>query len=258
MTMTNEEIVVKIQTGEQHLMGELWERLAGLVKWKAHRIMTILNSTGTNCGVEFDDLYQSGYLALVAAVKTYSGGEGAFSTWLMYYLQTAFAETSGYRTERQKSDPLRHCLSLDAPLGDDADGDTVADLQSDPGSTAPFESVEQQMYLASLREALDKELSELPPQLEAVIRQRYFNTATFEEIGTAIGVCTSRVQQLEEKALFALGEPPHRDNLETFVESRTPYFLHVGPSEFQRSRESSVEKIFFLRERLRQISENTR
>lgn len=255
--MTNEELVVRIQAGEQHLMGVLWEQVERLVKWKAHRIMTILNSTGINCGVEFDDLYQSGYLALVAAVKTYSSEEGAFSTWLMYYLQTAFAETSGYHTERQKSDPLRHCISLDAPLGDE-DGDTVADLQPDSGSTAPFESVEQQMYLARLREVLDKALSELPPQLEAVIRQRYFETATFEQIAETLEVSTSRAQQLEEKALCALREQPHRDNLETFVESRTPYFLHVGPTEFQRSRESAVEKIYFLRERLRRLSENTR
>lgn len=256
--MTNEELVIRIQAGEQHLMGELWEQVAGLVKWKAHRIMTILDSTGINSGVEFDDLYQSGYLALVAAVKTYSGGEGAFSTWLMYYLQTAFAETAGYRTEKQKAAPLRHCLSLDAPLGDDADGDTVADLQPDVGSMIPFESVEQRLYLASLRKALDMELSELPPRLEAVIRRRYFNTETFEQIGEVLGVSTELVRKLEEKALRTLREPPHCDNLETFVESRTPYFLHVGPSEFQRSRESSVEKIFFLRERLRQISENTR
>ena len=114
------------------------------------------------------------------------------------------------------------------------------------------------MYLARLREVLDKALSELPPQLEAVIRQRYFETATFEQIAETLEVSTSRAQQLEEKALCALREQPHRDNLETFVESRTPYFLHVGPTEFQRSRESAVEKIYFLRERLRRLSENTR
>lgn len=67
--MTNEELVVRIRAGEQHLMGELWEQVEGLIKWKARRIMTILDSTGINSGVEFDDLYQSGYLALVAAVK---------------------------------------------------------------------------------------------------------------------------------------------------------------------------------------------
>ena len=254
--MTNEELVVRIQTGEQCLMSELWEQVTGLVAWKAQRIMAILNASGINSGVEFEDLYQSGYLALMAAVKTFSHESGSFANWLMYYLQSAFAETAGYRTEKQKNAPLRGCISLDAPLGEE-DGDTVADLQPDQGSTILFEFVEQQMYLASLREALDNELYILPPQLETVIRQRYFETATFEQIAETLGVSTSRAQQLEEKALCALRERPHRNNLEAFVESRTPYFLHVGPSEFQRSQESAVEKIVFIRERLRQLSEKT-
>lgn len=248
--MTNEELVAKIQAGEQHLMCELWDQVAGLVRWKAHRILTILNSTGVNCGADLDDLCQSGYFALVAAVKTFSHEKGSFTSWLLFYLQSAFAETAGYRTEKQKCDPLRYCISLDAPLGED-DGDTVADLQPDPDSMTPFESVEQQMYLASLREALDNELSELPPQQESVIRQRFFGTATYEQIGVAVGVSMARVQQLEEKALRALREPPHCNNLETYIERQTPYFLHVGPTEFQRTKESAVEKICFLRERIR-------
>lgn len=38
--------------------------------------------------------------------------------------------------------------------------------------------------------------------------------------------------------------------LQQFVEERTPYFLHVGLNEFQRTGESSVERIVFKRESL--------
>lgn len=41
--MSNEELVAVIQAGEDR-MGELWEQVDGLVKWKAKRIMTILES----------------------------------------------------------------------------------------------------------------------------------------------------------------------------------------------------------------------
>lgn len=93
--ITNEELVIAIQAGENR-MGELWEQVERLVKWKAKRIMTALELKGSPCGVEFDDLYQSGYPALVEAVETYDPAAGAFSTWFMYYLQKAFAVVTGY------------------------------------------------------------------------------------------------------------------------------------------------------------------
>ena len=93
--MSSEELVVKIQAGAVELMGQLWEQVERLVKWKAKRIMTVLEGCPGR-GVEFEDLYQSGYLAMVAAVNTYDpAAGGAFSTWLMYHLKTAFAEATG-------------------------------------------------------------------------------------------------------------------------------------------------------------------
>ena len=43
-----------------------------------------------------EDLYQSGYLALVDAVKSYDAGRGmSFIGWLALALRTAFAEAAG-------------------------------------------------------------------------------------------------------------------------------------------------------------------
>ena len=120
MQMSNEELVAAIQAGEDR-MGELWIQVEGLVKWTAKHRIAILEGRG---GVEFEDLYQSGYPALVAAVYSYKPDKGAFSTWFMFYLRTAFAEATGHRTAKQKLDPLNAALSLDTPLGDDADSNT--------------------------------------------------------------------------------------------------------------------------------------
>ena len=92
--MSNEELVAAIQAGEDR-MCELWEQVDGLVKWKAKQVMTALDG---RCGVDFDDLYQSGYPALVAAVDSYNPESGVFSTWFLYSLNTAFAEATGFRT----------------------------------------------------------------------------------------------------------------------------------------------------------------
>lgn len=85
--MSNEELVAAIQVGED-CMAELWEQVDGLVKWKAKQVMTALDLRGNPCGVEFDDLYQSGYPALVVAVDSYNPESGAFSTWFMYHLKS--------------------------------------------------------------------------------------------------------------------------------------------------------------------------
>lgn len=61
--MTNEELVTRIQAGERRLLPDLWDQVEGLVKWQAHRTMAGMREMAACCGVEFDDLYQSGYLA---------------------------------------------------------------------------------------------------------------------------------------------------------------------------------------------------
>ena len=95
--MSNEELAIAIRQGDQGRTLELWEQVNGLVKRKAMQIMTALQLSGNPRGVEFDDLYQTGYLAMVAAVETYSPERGAFSTWFMFHLKTAFSEATGYR-----------------------------------------------------------------------------------------------------------------------------------------------------------------
>ena len=74
-------------------------------------------------GVEFGDLYNSGYLALIAAADTYNPTAGcSFIGWLSMSLKTAFAEAGGYRSRKQALDPLHRASSLNAPLGNDEDG----------------------------------------------------------------------------------------------------------------------------------------
>ena len=117
--MSNEELAIAIQQGEEGRTLELWEQVNGLVKRKAMQIMTALQLSGNPRGVEFDDLYQTGYLAMVAAVETYSPERGAFSTWFMFHLKTAFAEATGYRTKNGRCEPLNTAASLDRPVQPD-------------------------------------------------------------------------------------------------------------------------------------------
>ena len=248
--MSNEELVAAIQAGQTELLSQLWGSVEKLISWRAICFLAMLSAAGLCHGVESDDLINSGYFAVLAAVKTYDPSRCKFSHWFMVYLKTAFADATGYRTEKQKHDPLRYALSIDAPL-DDTDSDTLGDLQADPSATIPFEDVDTAIFGDQLHHALEEVISELPEVQAEIIRRHYWDQQTLEEIAASIGKSTERIRQLEERAIRTMRTPPYCDGLENFVEQRTNYYARVGIAEFRRIHTSATERIVFDRERLR-------
>ena len=94
--MTNEELVFRIQQGERDLLPQLWEGVRGYVAKTARSYMVIYDG---RYGVEFDDLIQSGFLAMVAAVESYEPKDAKFTTWLTYHLKTAFKNAANKAIE---------------------------------------------------------------------------------------------------------------------------------------------------------------
>ncbi len=242
--MSNEELVIEIQHGRTELIRKLWEQVERLVKWKAQRVLHAVD--GLFC-IEFDDLYQSGYLALVDAVKTYQPGTGSFSTWFMYYLQTAFAEASGYRTKRQSNDPIRNCISLDIPLDNsNANSDTLGDLQADPGCLEPFESVEARIYNEQLRSVLDAVMDKLDHRQADTIRMRYFDGLTYAEIGKILNVSGQYARCLEKNGFRALRKSSSAKYLKPFIDF--DYYGGAGLQAFRSSGLSIQERYMIKQE----------
>lgn len=244
--MSNEELVAAIQSGEDR-MGELWFQVEGLVKWAAKRRIAILEG---HSGVEFDDLYQSGYLALVAAVDGYKPGNIAFSTWFMYYLRTTFSEVAGYRTTKQKRDPLNKALSLNAPLEDNADSDTFEDITADPYAVAAIENVEEAVWIDQLHNTLESALAGLPENQSSVLRLRYYEGRTCSSIAEDLGCTAAGVLDKEQRALKKLYDARYFNGLNDYVEKNTNYYHKVGPEQFKRTGISAVETIVMRREKL--------
>ena len=197
--MSNEELAIAIQQGEEGRTLELWEQVNGLVKRKAMQIMTALQLSGNPRGVEFDDLYQTGYLAMVAAVETYSPERGAFSTWFMFHLKTAFAEATGYRTKNGRCEPLNTAASLDRPVQpDEPDGGTLGELVPDSRAADAIENVEESVYREQLHKAIDGAISELPPG------NAQWDDMTLSAVGEVMGKSPERTRQMENKGIREL------------------------------------------------------
>lgn len=244
--MSNEELVAAIQSGENERMGELWAQVEKFIAWKAQRIMTTLDESST---IEVDDLIQSGYFALVAAVKSYKAGDGPFLKWLSYYLKTAFAETAGYRTSKMQNDPMRYALSMDHPIGEDGDS-TFGEIVPDPDAAATMDIIEDGLWHEQLHAALETALDAIPPQYSDVVRMRFYEGKALEQISQEKNVSRERVRQLENKGIKLLRGSEHACNLYPFYEF--DFYCGTGLQTFRNRGMSVQEQYLIIMENRRQ------
>lgn len=242
--MSNEEIVVRIQAGETDLMEQLWAGVERLVRWKVRRVSKAIDG---RYGVESDDLYQSGYLAMTSAVETYKPENGAFSTWLMFYLRTAFAEATGFRTTTGRMEPINNAVSLNKPLGDEEDGASFGDLVPDPKAAATMDAVEETLWREQLHEALEGVLAELPEEQSTVLRQRYYDQQTFVGTAQSLGKTPEEVRKLEGKGLKALRHYKLANRIRPFYDFDC--YAGTGLSAFRNSGMSVQERYLIKQER---------
>lgn len=244
--MSNEELVAAIQAGEDR-MGELWEQVRGLIAWKARHVMTDLENWGNPRGVELDDLVQSGYFAVVKAIETYEPAACAFSTWLGFYLKTAFTEATGRRTEKRRMEPLNQALSLDKPLGEEENGGTFGDLVPDPKATATMTAIEEKVWLEQLSEALESVLAELPDEQRNVLRQRYYDQRTLVGTAERMGITEEEVRKLEKNGIKALRHYKLANRIRPFY--NFDYYGGAGLGAFRNSGMSIQERYLIRMER---------
>lgn len=244
--MSNEELVAAIQRGENP-MEELWTQVERLVCWKASQVISALEGRG---GVEFDDLYQSGYPAMVAAVDSYKPEQGAFSTWFMYHLKNAFAEATGYRTQRGRNEPLNNAFSLDAPMKDDGDSDNMMVVIADPAGTRALDAAENAIYRQQLHEAMEKALAAIPEKSRELLRLRHYQGLTLAEIGQMQGVSVERVRRMENAAVRQMRQSHIACHLRPFY--HFDFYCGTGLGAFRHTGMSIQERYLLLEEENRE------
>lgn len=109
-------------------------------------------------------------------------------------------DISAARVAQLRSAAIRPA-SLDAPLGDTDDSDTLGDLVEDEHAHTPYEELEEKTINTMLRQMIDS-LS----QREAKILNYRFgldggDVRTLEEVGEKFGVTRERVRQVQNIAL---------------------------------------------------------
>lgn len=201
--MTNEELVALIQAGERDRLPKLWEQVERFVALQANRLLHAMGpDRAALAGVEFGDLYNSGYFALVDAAERYDPEAGAkFITFFAMRLKSYFSDTTGFRLARQRKDPLNSSKSLDARLKEgDEDRGAFGDFIPDPKAAQALQDVDDAIQRDYTRQAVRQALEQLPTEERLAIKARYYEDQTVKASG---GACILERAEMHLRRLLA-------------------------------------------------------
>ena len=249
---TIEQLVEMAQGGRDELYLDIWLRVKGRIWTIAkNRYQKMKEGTagfdngGIIGGVDAEDLYQAGFLALVDAIRTFDGSrEIKFTSWLHYYLKKEFRAAEGIRTKRR--DPLDKCLSYDRPSSPDNEdlgplSDTI------PSGRDDYATVNEEVYNEQLHGAIEAALDMIPTREAEAIRRAYFAGETYKEIAKATGVSVERVRQIINAGIATLRRQRAKNRLEEFLLERFDYYHGVGVKRYIATGERNTEKLALKR-----------
>lgn len=244
--MSNEELVAEIQAGKTDMLMPLWEQNIRYVTGKAavwKRAFAQHNNS-----FDLDDLIQSGWLALVAAVDYYNPEkECPFLTVFNFFIKKQFQKVIGIQSS--KRDAMFYAsFSLDAPLAED-DETTFGDQTPDPRAIEEFEAVENEEMLQQVRQTLDAVADELLNDKQWEVYQSLLGGLKYVEMAENDTVTAARIYQRKEDVFNILRSDPRilqlwldvTENVETVDEIAEHYMARVGLGTFHESCASSVE-----------------
>lgn len=213
--MTNEELAVAIQAGDDGLMPQLWEQVRKLIVQQAERHLFSC-SERVSCRVQVEDLIQSGYFAVVEAVRNFKPDSGyKFTTFLGFTLKNAFNTALGLRA--YKGDAFFASCSLDTPIGEDEDTlllEMIQDL-SDIGDCES--SVTENIWNQQLRAALDAAMEQLPDLHRKTLLSLYYFDMSGQAIADDRGCTREYISNIHNDALRALRYGRYRQILAEFM-----------------------------------------
>ena len=242
--MTNEELVEKIQAGDDSLTLQLFNQNRGFINLRARKLAPLVESR-PDC--EMEDLMQSAFFAVVEAAKVYDPEKGAFLTLLEWKLSKAFRDACSAYTAAQRQDPINSSLRLEKPISDDDSavlGDTVPDQRNG------IEEAEEAIYNEYVTDAVHKAVDSLNDEQQRLcIDMRYFQGKTQKEISELWNVSGQYVSQVERLGLRRIREGEHIQELSEIYYGSRDYFRGTGLTAYRQTGTSSPERELLRKER---------
>lgn len=242
--MTNEELALLIQSGCREYIPQLWTQIKRFVSMKAGQYERHL----TGCAADEEDLQQSGYIAMMEAVKYYNPEKGyKFITYLDLTLKKAFRQIAGIESSRR--DAALSAVSLDELIGPDDNDIRRIDLIEDAAAQAPFYELMERESLNEAREAIEKALEKVNEQAQRLIKLIYFEGKSLTEAASMAGYSSRQAaEQAHYNALRKIRNSSAADKLKTVLNDLGEFDLYsealkgTGLKPFREHWESSTER----------------
>ncbi len=232
--MSNEELVKRIQDGinVHENLESLWENNSGYVAIIARKY---------EVAEELEDLINQGFIGLYKAAEMYKPDKGAkFLTYATYWITQSIQR---YIQNCGKLSRVLGMCSLDKPIGEEEDM-SMYDLIPSPEDMEG--DAMDRMEQDQLRTVIWPIVDTLPKDQATVIRERYQERHTLDEIGKKLGTNKERVRHIEADALRYMRRPRIRKVLEPYWEEDRIYSYALrgtSAATFENTWTSSTERV---------------
>ena len=253
-----DDLVTNILSGDDSLIYELWRELDNLCGWYCRKLLRQLPEAFK---LEFEDLYNCGFIALCDALQHYSlEKKSKFSQYYLLYLtgviyqENRLSVGGHYKDGRRRFDPIitGGTISLDAPTDEGQETpeplyNFLSNEHIQNPATDSMEQVIEHIYCQQLHDILEELMAILPDQQQFVIRQKYYYGQDCARIAEKLGIKRSQVYAFEDKALLQLRNEGLKIGLQKLLNDEISYYSGTGVSQFQQSGFSSTERIALKR-----------
>ncbi|NBH62434.1 sigma-70 family RNA polymerase sigma factor [Anaerotruncus sp. 80] len=258
--MTNEELALKVKSGDTAYLLPLWEGVQRLVEIKARSY---------NQPDYYDDMIQEAYLQLQPAAERYkpSAGKSFIGYYIKYYVPNAFKiALYGGRSESRVNSPDNHLISLYRPVGDDTEACLIDELIDLEGETA-HRHIEDADFWQDVGRLLRKGIKQIPSdQQREAVNFHYLHDTTFTNAAHLHGIHVNQWRSQYQNGLrklrkFLLGLPKEeqeKSGLNDYLESHRNYAGGMGAwknSGFTSNTEAIALKRIQLEEEIRQFED---
>ena len=232
--MSNEELVKQIQGGinVHESLESLWENNSGYVVTIARKY---------EAAEELEDLINQGFIGLYKAAEMYKPDKGAkFLTYATYWITQSIQR---YIQNCGKLSRVPGMCSLDKQIGEEEDM-SMYDLIPSPEDMEG--DAMDRMQQNQLRTDIWLIVDTLPKDQATVIRERYQERHTLDEIGKKLGTNKERVRHIEADALRYMRRPRSRKVLEPYWEEDRIYSYALqgtSAATFENTWTSSTERV---------------
>lgn len=194
-SMTDEELIELIKSGDKHATDFLIEKYKDLVNMKVSKYFMI--------GAEKEDIIQEGMIGLFKAIKSYKvDKQNSFKTFANLCIQRQLI-TAIKTSNRQKHQPLNSYLSLSSSAYDNDEDNTNEMIEFFDSHTIedPLEMITKKEYYQRVENAIDTTLSDFEKQ----VLQRYIKGESYVDIASKLDApvksIDNAIQRIRKKAI---------------------------------------------------------